>query len=257
LSAINIEYRYPLSQNGIRPFSFSEESGQLIGIMGVSGSGKSTLLNVLNGKLKPRKGKILINSNDIHRDAAKIEGQIGFVPQDDLLIEELSVYQNLYYNAKLCFGNLKEERISEIVEKVLKDLGLDEIRDLKVGNPLNKFISGGQRKRLNIGLELMREPSILFIDEPTSGLSSLDSDMVMALLKEQAVKGKLVIANIHQPSSDNFKLLDKLWVIDKGGYPIYTGNPLEAVVISKPSAARSIRDRPNVFAAAILPRNRY
>ena len=233
LSAVNIEYRYPLSQNGIRPFSFSEESGQLIGIMGVSGSGKSTLLNVLNGKLKPRRGKILINSNDIHRDAAKIEGQIGFVPQDDLLIEELSVYQNLYYNAKLCFGNLKEERISEIVEKVLKDLGLDEIRDLKVGNPLNKFISGGQRKRLNIGLELMREPSILFIDEPTSGLSSLDSDMVMALLKEQAVKGKLVIANIHQPSSDNFKLLDKLWVIDKGGYPIYTGNPLEAVVYFK------------------------
>ena len=233
LSAVNIEYRYPLSQNGIRPFSFSEESGQLIGIMGVSGSGKSTLLNVLNGKLKPRKGKILINSNDIHRDAAKIEGQIGFVPQDDLLIEELSVYQNLYYNAKLCFGNLNEERISEIVEKVLRDLGLDEIRDLKVGNPLNKFISGGQRKRLNIGLELMREPSILFIDEPTSGLSSLDSDMVMALLKEQAVKGKLVIANIHQPSSDNFKLLDKLWVIDKGGYPIYTGNPLEAVVYFK------------------------
>ena len=233
LSALNIEYRYPLSKNGIRPFSFSEESGQLIGIMGVSGSGKSTLLNVLNGKLKPRRGKILINSHDIHKDAGRIEGQIGFVPQDDLLIEELSVYQNLYYNARLCFGNLREERIVEIVEKVMTDLGLQEIKDLKVGNPLNKFISGGQRKRLNIGLELMREPSILFIDEPTSGLSSLDSEMVMALLKEQAMKGKLVIANIHQPSSDNFKLLDKLWVIDKGGYPIYTGNPLEAVVYFK------------------------
>ena len=233
LTAENIEFRYPLSQNGIRPFSFSEESGQLIGIMGVSGSGKSTLLNVLNGKLKPRRGKILINTFDIHKDAEKIEGQIGFVPQDDLLIEELSVYQNLYYNARLCFGNLKEERITEIIEKVLSDLGLDEIRDLKVGNPLNKFISGGQRKRLNIGLELMREPSILFIDEPTSGLSSLDSDIVMALLKEQSMKGKLVIANIHQPSSDNFKLLDKLWIIDKGGYPIYTGNPLDALVYFK------------------------
>ncbi|MFO7924408.1 MAG: ATP-binding cassette domain-containing protein [Bacteroidales bacterium] len=230
LTAVGIEYRYPLSQNGIRPFSFSEESGQLIGIMGVSGSGKSTLLNVLNGKLKPRRGKIFINTYDIHKDAEKIEGQIGYVPQDDLLIEELSVYQNLYYNAKLCFGNLREERIVEIIEKVLVDLGLDDIRHLKVGNPLNKFISGGQRKRLNIGLELMREPSVLFIDEPTSGLSSLDSDMVMSLLKEQAVKGKLVIANIHQPSSDNFKLLDKLWIIDKGGYPIYTGNPLEALV---------------------------
>ncbi len=233
LTADNIEFRYPLSDNGIRPFSFSEESGQLIGVMGVSGSGKSTLLNVLNGKLKPDKGRILVNSYDIHKDADRIEGQIGYVPQDDMLLEELTVYQNLYYNAKLCFGNLKEERIVEIVEKVLANLGLDEISHLQVGNPLKKFISGGQRKRLNIGLELLREPSVLFVDEPTSGLSSLDSDIVMALLKEQAMKGKLVIANIHQPSSDNFKLLDKLWVIDKGGYPIYNGNPLEALVYFK------------------------
>ena len=233
LTTKNVEFRYPLSHNGLRPFSFSEESGQLIGIMGVSGSGKSTLLNILNGKLKPRRGSVLINSFDIHRDPEKVEGQIGYVPQDDLLIEELTVWQNLYYNARLCFGNLAEERIKEIVEKVLCDLGLDEIRDLRVGNPLNKFISGGQRKRLNIGLELMREPSILFIDEPTTGLSSLDSDIVMALLKEQAMKGKLVIANIHQPSSDNFKLLDKLWIIDKGGYPIYTGNPMDALVYFK------------------------
>ncbi len=230
LTADNVEYRYPLSKNGIRPFCFSEESGQVIGIMGVSGSGKSTLLNVLNGKLKPRKGRVLINNFDVHREADKIEGQIGFVPQDDLLIEELSVYQNLYYNARLCFGNLDEESVKSMVDRMLGDLGLDEIKHLKVGNPLNKFISGGQRKRLNIGLELIREPSILFVDEPTSGLSSLDSDIVMALLKEQAMKGKLVIANIHQPSSDNFKLLDKLWIIDKGGYPIYNGNPLDALV---------------------------
>jgi ABC transport system ATP-binding/permease protein len=229
LTAENIEYRYPLSQNGIRPFSFSEESGRLIGIMGVSGSGKSTLLNVLNGRLNPLAGRVLLNSFDIHKEPFRIEGQIGYVPQDDLLIEELTVYQNLYYSAKLCFGNLSEEKIRLAVEKVLSDLGLSEIKHLQVGNPLKKTISGGQRKRLNIGLELLREPPVLFVDEPTSGLSSLDSDMVMALLKEQALKGKLVIANIHQPSSDNFKLLDKLWVIDKGGYPVYRGNPLEAM----------------------------
>ncbi len=230
LSAENVEFRYPLSRNGIRPFSFSEESGQIIGIMGVSGSGKSTLLNVLNGKLKPRRGRVLINTFDVHREPEKIEGQIGFVPQDDLLIEELTVFQNLYYNARLCFGNLENESINGLVDRVLVDLGLEEIKHLKVGSPLKKLISGGQRKRLNIGLELIREPSILFVDEPTSGLSSLDSDIVMALLKEQAMKGKLVIVNIHQPSSDNFKLLDKLWIIDKGGYPIYNGNPLDALV---------------------------
>src|SRR6056297_4218154 len=79
----------------------------------------------------------------------------------------------------------------------------------------------------------MREPILLFVDEPTSGLSSMDSEKVMNLLKQQAHKGKLVIANIHQPSSDIFKLFDKLWVLDKGGYPIYQGNPVDAIVYFK------------------------
>ncbi|MEQ9051911.1 MAG: ABC transporter permease, partial [Marinoscillum sp.] len=93
--------------------------------------------------------------------------------------------------------------------------------------------SGGQRKRLNIALELMREPAVLYVDEPTSGLSSMDSEKVMLLLKELARRGKLVIAIIHQPSSDIFKLFDKLWILDKGGYPIYNGNPIDAVVYFK------------------------
>ncbi len=160
-------------------------------------------------------------------------GLIGFVPQDDLLFEELTVYQNLYYNAKLCFSDFTEQQIIEKVNSVLIDLDLYDAQDLQVGNPLNKFISGGQRKRLNIGLELMREPMLLFVDEPTSGLSSTDSEKVMNLLKEQTHKGKLVIANIHQPSSDIFKLFDKLWILDKGGYPIYQGNPVDAIVYFK------------------------
>ncbi|MBA7591565.1 hypothetical protein ES708_33724 [subsurface metagenome] len=86
---------------------------------------------------------------------------------------------------------------------------------------------------MNIGLELLREPYVLFIDEPTSGLSSSDSEKVMHLLKDQVRKGKLVIANIHQPSSDIFRMLDRLWILDKGGYPIYTGNPIDAVVYFK------------------------
>lgn len=229
----DLEFRFPNSENGIQNFNFYEDSGQLVGIMGGSGVGKSTLLNVLNGNLPPDRGKITINGYDVYKHRHELHGVIGFVPQDDLLIEELTVYQNLYYNAKLCFKELIEEEIIEKVEEVLYDLDLYEIRNLKVGGPLNKFISGGQRKRLNIALELLREPSLMFVDEPTSGLSSMDSDMVMDLLKEQSLKGKLVIVNIHQPSSDIYKLFDKLIIMDKGGYPVYQGNPIDAVVYFK------------------------
>ena len=102
--------------------------------------------------------------------------------------------------------------------------------------PIRKTISGGQRKRLNIALELIREPAILYLDEPTSGLSSSDSEKVIMLLKEQTHRGKLVVVNIHQPSSEIYKLFDRLWLLDRGGYPIYDGNPIEAIIYFKQAA---------------------
>jgi len=238
LQAENIDFRFKNSENGIHRFSFQAKSGELMGIMGGSGTGKSTLLKVLNGSLKLREGKVLINGYNLQQDKEELEGIIGFVPQDDLLIAELSVYQNLYFNAKLCFGNLTDKEIKINVDKVLNELDLFHIKNLLVGNPLKKFISGGQRKRLNIALELIREPHILFIDEPTSGLSSTDSENVLQLLKDQTLKGKLVIINIHQPSSDLFKLFDKLLVMDIGGYPVYYGNPMEALIYFKQMSKR-------------------
>ena len=227
--ADNIEFKYSNTENGIHKFSFYEESGNLIGIMGGSGVGKSTLLNLLIGNYPLAGGKITINGYDYASGKEKLKGVIGYVPQDDLLIEELTVFENLYFNAKLCFSEFSEHHIIQTVMRILMEMDLNEIRDLKVGGPLNKFISGGQRKRLNIALELMREPSVLIADEPTSGLSSADSEMVMTLLKEQTFKGKLVIVNIHQPSSDIFKMFDKILVMDRGGYPAYYGNPLDAI----------------------------
>lgn len=232
-NANSIEFQFKGGKLGLRGVNIHEESGKLIGIMGGSGAGKSTLLNVLNSNETPTKGNVLINGVDIHRQKDKIEGVIGHVSQDDLLIEELTVFQNLYYNAKLCFGNYSESEITKTVDELLQDLGLYEARGLKVGSPLDKKISGGQRKRLNIALELIREPSVLFVDEPTSGLSSRDSENIMDLLKELALKGKLVFVVIHQPSSDIFKMFDKLLILDNGGFPIYYGNPVDAVVYFK------------------------
>ncbi len=205
----------------------------MIGIIGGSGVGKSSLLNLLSGKLKPLDGRITVNGIDIHKEPDKIQGLIGFVPQDDLLLEELSVFENLYFNAKLCLDRFSEHEILRRVNQILIDLELDDVKHLKVGNPLKKYISGGQRKRLNIALELIREPGVLFVDEPTSGLSSVDSEKVMYLLKEQALKGRLVIVNIHQPFSDIYKLFDQIMILDKGGYVIYKGNPIDAIVYFK------------------------
>ncbi len=225
----NLEYRFKSGEVGIHHMSFKSESGRMVGIMGASGAGKSTLLSVLNATNPPSDGEVLINGISIHQEKEKIKGLIGYVSQDDLLIEELTVFENLYYNARLCFGNLPEAEIMARVENVLKSLGLSEIRDMKVGSPLNKKISGGQRKRLNISLELIREPAILFLDEPTSGLSSRDSENILDLLKELAKKGKLLFIVIHQPSSDIFKMFDKLIILDTGGYMIYNGNPVESI----------------------------
>lgn len=234
--AVDIEYKFSDNNIGIHKFSFLGKSGQLVGIMGGSGSGKSTLMNLLCGKYKPSAGRITINGYDLHIDHEELEGVIGYVPQDDMLNEELTVYENLWFNARLLFSNKTDNEKRQLVEKALLDFDLVEARDLKVGNPLNKVLSGGQRKRLNIALELMREPSVLFVDEPTSGLSSSDSEKVMSLLKRQVLKGKLVIINIHQPSSDIYKLLDKLLIIDQGGYIVYNGNPMNAIVYFKKKA---------------------
>ncbi len=123
--------------------NFRVESGNLIGIMGGSGVGKTTMLNMLHGKISPTSGNIYINGYDINLDSGDLKGLIGFVPQDDMLIEELTVYQNLYFNARLCFGDYNEEQLKKIVDKVLHSLELYEIKDLQVGECLTKRSAGG------------------------------------------------------------------------------------------------------------------
>ena len=215
----DINFRFPNSDNGMHDLSFTLHQGELLAIMGGSGTGKTTLLSLLNGSLTPQEGTITINGHSITEPEAK--ALIGFVPQDDLLIEELTVYQNLWFTAKLCFEGMSDAELDRRVMKTLKDLGLDAAKDLKVGN---------------IALELIREPAVLFLDEPTSGLSSADTEKVINLLKELTFKGKLIIVNIHQPSSDVYKLFDRLWLLDKGGYPVFDGNPIDAITYFKEAA---------------------
>lgn len=230
LEADSLGYNFPGGVTGLNSVSFSAQQGNLVGIMGSSGSGKTTLMNVLSGMYTPASGHIRINNLDLWEDSDQLNGVSGFVPQDDLLIEELTVFENLYFNAKFCFKHLSDKEIREKVNDTLTSLALSEKANLRVGSVMNKTISGGQRKRLNIALELIREPSILFLDEPTSGLSSRDSENVMDLLRELTLKGNLVFVVIHQPSSELFKMFDRVVILDSGGRMVYYGNPVEAVI---------------------------
>jgi ABC-type multidrug transport system ATPase subunit len=227
--AENISYKFNDTQIGLQPLNIYEQQNSLVAIMGASGSGKSTLLSVLSGSYTPTTGSVRINNIDLHKEKEKLEGAIGFIPQDDLLIENLTVFENLYFNTKFCYNNKSKEELIELVNSTLESLDLYEIKDLQVGSVMNKLISGGQRKRLNIALELIREPSILFVDEPTSGLSSRDSENVMDLLRKLSHKGKLIFVVIHQPSSDIYKIFDKVILLDEGGYMIQYGNPVEII----------------------------
>lgn len=227
--ARNVVYNFTKDLIGLQKFSFESHSGRLVGIMGVSGSGKSTICNVISGMAAPSAGNVYINNIDIYKNPGAIKGLIGYVSQDDILIEDLTVYDNLYFNARMSFDNLPHEVMVDRIETILHLLGLYEIKDIKVGSPLNKKISGGQRKRLNIALELIREPAILILDEPTSGLSSHDSENLVELLKDLTIKGKLIFVVIHQPSSEIFKMFDQLLILDTGGYLIYDGNPIESL----------------------------
>jgi ABC-type multidrug transport system ATPase subunit len=229
----NLSYRFREGHAAVDNVSFSVEEGKLIGIMGASGSGKTTLMNLMSGIQKPSSGSVKINGLDVAKDNIKLEGVFGYVPQDDLLIEDLTVFENLFFAASQCFRNKTRGEIGELVDHTLSNLGLLEKRELKVGSPLNKVISGGQRKRLNIALELIREPLVLFLDEPTSGLSSRDSENLMDLLRDLTLKGKLIFTVIHQPSSEIFKMFDKVVILDQGGFMAYFGNPVDSVIYFK------------------------
>ncbi|HEY8074958.1 MAG TPA: FHA domain-containing protein, partial [Labilithrix sp.] len=165
--------------------SFKALPGDMIALMGPSGAGKTTLLMTLNGYLPPTSGQVRINGDDLYAVYDALRGVIGYVPQDDIVHPELTVFEAVKYSARFRLPNdYSEEEINGRVEQTLKDLGLEGVKNLQIGKPEKKVLSGGQRKRVNIALELVTDPVILFLDEPTSGLAADDTTALITLLHD-------------------------------------------------------------------------
>lgn len=167
------------------------QPGELVGLMGASGAGKTTLLNALNGYAVPSEGKVLLNGHDLYAWYREFAPFIGYVPQDDIIHRDLTVFQALYYSARLRLPtDTSDAEIETRVQELLHNLGLEGTEEVLIGSPEKRGISGGQRKRVNIAMELLTEPLVLFLDEPTSGLSSEDALVVMKVLRGLADQEK-------------------------------------------------------------------
>ena len=190
------------------------QPGELVAIMGPSGAGKSTLLSVLNGQVVPAAGRMLIGGLDLHGHYDLFRGRIGYVPQDDILHADLTVWQALWYAARLRLPrDTTDAEIRARIEEVIHQLALDGTENTRVGDQRKRGVSGGQRKRVNLAMELLTDPPILVLDEPTSGLSSTDALSVIGLLRDLANAGKTILVTIHQPSLDAFEKFDAVAVI--------------------------------------------
>ncbi|KAL9230494.1 hypothetical protein vseg_005836 [Gypsophila vaccaria] len=198
---------------------------RIAAVMGPSGAGKTTFLTALAGKATGCKkgGLVLINGRpeSIH----SYKKVVGFVPQDDIVHGNLTVEENLWFSAR-CRLSTHLPRADKvlIVERVIMNLGLQDVRDSIVGTVEKRGISGGQRKRVNVGLEMVMEPSLLFLDEPTSGLDSSSSRLLLRALKHEALAGVNICMVVHQPSYALFRMFDDLILLAKGGLMVYHGS---------------------------------
>ncbi|XP_059659443.1 ABC transporter G family member 28 [Cornus florida] len=199
--------------------------GHISAVMGPSGAGKTTFLSALTGKATgcTIRGKILINGKT--EPIQSYKKIIGFVPQDDVVHGNLTVEENLWFSASCRLSaDLPIAEKVLVVERVIECLGLHPVRDSLVGTVERRGISGGQRKRVNVGLEMVMEPSLLILDEPTSGLDSSSSLLLLRALRREALEGVNICMVVHQPSYTLYKMFDDLILLAKGGLTVYHGS---------------------------------
>ena len=224
LEVSEVTHRFSNGEIGLEGISFAVNRGELVCVMGASGSGKSTLLTVLAGQLQPTSGQVFLNGQSLYPNLDTLKRYISYIPQEDAFDEHLTIEENLQFAAAMRSPHLSRRDRMRRLEAKLLELGLGERRDAVVGSAVKKTLSGGERKRLNIGLDMIGMSDVYLFDEPTSGLSSKDSEHVIEIIRSMA-HNKIIIVTIHQPSSKLFQMFHKAILLDKGGQLVFFGTP--------------------------------
>lgn len=208
---------------GLYPVSFAIEKERMVALMGPSGCGKSTLLQLLNGVYKPTEGSVSIFGLPLSTHFELLKQFIGYVPQENIVHEDLTINQALYYTAKLRLGkHIDQNELNDRIDAVLATLN---INDLELRKQPIKKLSGGQKKRVSIAVELLTQPKILFLDEPTSPLDPETIEEFLKSLQKLREQGTTVIMVTHKPEDLTF--MDEVFFMGKGGYLVYQGNQTE------------------------------
>ena len=226
LEVADLNHRFSNSEVALDGISFSVNRGELVCVMGASGSGKSTLLKVLGGQIQPTSGQVLLNDQSLYDNLDDLKRYVSYIPQEDAFDENLTIGENLQFAAAIRSPHLSHRDRTRRLESKLVELGLSERRDSVVGSPVKKTLSGGERKRLNIGLDMIGSSDVYLFDEPTSGLSSKDSEHVIEIIRGMA-HNKIIVVTIHQPSSKLFQMFHKAILFDKGGRLVFFGTPTD------------------------------
>jgi len=218
--------RFRSGDTALDNLNFSMDRGEMVCVMGASGCGKSTLLRALAGQFAPVAGEVQLNQRSLYRNLDAMLPYITYIPQYDAFDEQLTIEENLRFAAAIRAPHLSRRERQRRIDSKLAELGLNERRKEVVGGTSKKILSGGERKRLNIGLDMVSTADIYLFDEPTSGLSSKDSEHVIEIIRGMA-HNKIVLVTIHQPTSKVFQMFQKALLLDKGGKLVFFGTPTE------------------------------
>ena len=226
LEVRDITHRFRKKELALDGINFAVNRGEMVCVMGASGCGKSTLLRVMAGQLSPQQGEVSLNGQSLYAHHEQLKRFVTYIPQDDAFDDHLTIEENMSFAAAIRAPHLSRRDRGRRIEGKLTELGLSERRGNIVGTALKKTLSGGERKRLNIGLDMVSGADIYLFDEPSSGLSSKDSEHVIEIIRAMA-HNKIVLVTLHQPTSKIFQMFSKALLLDKGGRMVFYGTPTE------------------------------